>query len=272
MDKLVKLSSSLLLVALLTLLVSCEALFTTNLFGDLDKLDLANMSDREKAVAVLDDTAGAIEGMSSSQVAALISDLNALAADASQTDATRMQAAAASSAVEMSSSGADDTINNLGDLATSLVDGSLVIDSPDDIFTAIFSDSNGNPLSAAQIEVQLQAMVDAAAALEAYGDLLGTSGEAPAGVNSDVLGLTALVAGLVSETGETVGNLASAIADPAGATDTTPADGIPDVFTDLPDMSTFADDPAGTLTTINPGLTNTITGSGMISSLLGMMG
>jgi hypothetical protein len=267
MAKLVKLSFSLLLVVLMIMLVSCEALFTTNLFGDLDKLDLSNMSDREKAVAVLDDTAGAIEGMSSSQIAELISDLNALAADTSGSNDTRMQAAAASSAVQMSSSGADDTINNLGGMASDMANGDLVIDDPSDILTSIFSDSNGNPLSGAAITAQLDAMIASAAALKTYGSIIGDSGNPPAGVSADELAVTAMVVGLVDilvTGGSTTAEIAAAIVDPNPET---AIDALPGTFPDISDMT--AD--GGMDTLFGADLANTIESSGMVSSLLGMM-
>ncbi|MBN2628564.1 MAG: hypothetical protein JXA95_18000 [Spirochaetales bacterium] len=246
-------------------LASCEAMFTTNIFDSLDNLDLSSMSTEEKAGAVLDDTAGAIEGMSQTEIDELINDLTALADDTSASDNTRMQAAAAAAEVELTASGANETINNLSTLATDLINGDTTINDPSDVLTNLFSGS------ADDIETQLNAMLAAAASLETYGDVLGSSGTAPAGVNPEDVAVTALVAGFIlslsqadadgNGTDNTTAEIAAAIADPASAGN---------MFDSLPDISTISNDPSS-LFSSNDGLINIVEGSELYSSLLGSM-
>ncbi len=234
-------------------LASCEAMFTTNIFDSLDNLDLSSMSTEEKAGAVLDDTAGAIEGMSQTEIDELINDLTALADDTSASDNTRMQAAAAAAEVGLTSTGADETINSLSDMVTDLASGDLTINDPSDILDNLFSG-----LSEDEITAQLDAMVAAASALSTYGSVLGSGGEAPAGVSADSVAVTALVVGLVSQSTNTTAEIAAAII--GGTTSSI----------DLPDMSALTAD-GGIETIFGADLANTIEGGSMVSTLLDMM-
>ena len=253
------------------LFMSCEEMFTTNIFQDLDKLDLSSMSSKEKAVTVLDDAEGAIEDMSEAEVDDLIAELEGLYNNPGEDDDTRMQAAAAAADVELAESGANDTINNLGDAVSELADGSLEVDDPSDILTSIFSDESGNPLGVTEIAAQLEAMVAAAAALEVYGSVLGADGGEPAYVNPEEIAMTALIVGMVdlvsdSNPAATYTDIANVIANPDSAADDD-ADGIPNLFESLPDMSNLADDPAGTLFPSSPGMQNIVNNSSLVDIL-----
>jgi hypothetical protein len=252
MTKYKNLKQTVLLILGFAFLASCEEMFTTNIFDSLDNLDLSDMSTAEKAGAVLDDTGGAIAGMSQTEIDDLVDDLNDLANDTSASDNTRMQAAAAAAEVGLASTGADDTINSLSDLATGLVNGDTTINDPSDILDNLFSGS-----SAAEIKAQLDAMVAAASALETYGSIL-EGGDPPAGVSADSVAITALVVGLVSQSTDSTDDIAAAIV--AGTTNTI----------DLPDMSALTAD-GGIETIFGADLANTIEGGSMVSTLLDMM-
>ncbi|MDC7224132.1 MAG: hypothetical protein PQJ60_10360 [Spirochaetales bacterium] len=250
----------LLLGAFLTFL-SCESLFTTNIFATMDELDISDMSTEEQAVALLDDTDSALDSLTDEEVDELLDDLEDLYTDTSEDDATRQQAAAAAAEVELAQSGADDTINNLSDLANDLVSDELTVDDPGDILTAIFSDENGDPLTEAEISEQLDAMLEAVVALEAYGDVLGDDGDAPVGVDSTELAVTAMVVGLVDymvDSGNSTTDIATAIAAEDTSTLTLPS---------LDDMT--ADN--GMETLFGEDLANTIEGSDLVSTLLDQM-
>lgn len=266
MGRIIRPAATPVIILFLMTAISCESLFRGNLFEDMDRLDLSGMSTAEKADAVL---SGAIENLDEDEADELIGDLEALYNDESQNRDTRKQAAAAAATVELTSSGADDTVNNLGSLASDMASGDLEIDNPEDLLESVFSDDSGEPLSSSEIETQLTSMLEAAAALEAYGDVLGEGGEAPAGVDAEQIAITAMVVGLVDVSGATPTQLAEAIANPSGAPDSD-GDGTPDAFESLPDMTNFSEDPAGTLFADNPGLANTIEGSPVLDSVLGL--
>ena len=245
---------------------SCESLFTTNLFAGIDKLDLSKMSSEEKAVAVLDDPEGALEDLSDTEVEELLTDLADLYNDTSEDDSTREQAAAAAAAVELAQAGADDTINNLGDVAADLINDDLTIEDAGDLLSTIFSDENGNPLDQTEVETQLTAILAAAAALEVYGDVLGDGGSAPAGVSPNELAVTALVAGMVNflvDPNNVETSVTAIAADIVNGTITT--------LGGLPDLSVISTNPEAALFPENDGLANVVEGSDLITSLLDLM-
>ena len=246
------------------MLTSCEEMFTTNLFAELDKLDLSNMSSEEKAVAVLDDTEGALEDLSDSEVQDLLDDLSDLYSNSSS-DNTKMQAAAAYSEVVLAESGANETLANLNDLANDALDDPSAFDEPGDILSNLFSDGNGNPLSASEVEDQLSAMLSSYSALTVYGAVLGDGGTPPAGVNPDELALTAMVVGLVNYINVNDGKPdATSISDLADAI-------VGNDYSTLP-MPTITQMSTDMDTVFGSDLANTIEGSGTVTSLLDMMG
>jgi hypothetical protein len=264
MDKYIKKTGSILLVmALFLSYFSCEAMFTRNIFDSMDNLDLSSMSTAEQASAILDDADGSLASLTDDEVDELLDDLEDLYSDESEDDSIRMQAAAAAADVELTNSGSDDTINNISDMVSDLISDDLTVDDPGDILTSIFSDESGAVLSVEEITEQLESMMEAIDALEAYGSVLGDDGDVPEGVDSTELAVTALVVGLVDimitdDGTTTVSDIAEAI-----STDTTDTLTMPS----LDDLS--ADDGMDGL--FGEDLANTIEGSSLVSSMLDLM-
>lgn len=148
----------------------CENFFTGNIFSALDKPQIT-LDDPSDILNNLD----SLDTLSEEDATAALNTLqNSLKTiDPEENKELYQETALAVADLSLSTSGADETINNLApSLSSAMDDPSAILSDPDAAIASIFPED----ASADEITEQLDAMLSAADAIESYGNTLDDSG------------------------------------------------------------------------------------------------
>jgi hypothetical protein len=191
-----------LILALLVVLSSCNP-FTTNLYSSFDKFKNPDLSDANELLDASDEPQFYENLKDDPDAKAQVLDtLQDVLDDADASDTKKQEAALMMMDVHLKTSETEETLTSMNSLIVDAMSGEVDLESagsgPEAIFRTIFGEPP-SPYSStykALVVMQLTAFNEAAAPLEAYGDIIQVTGQSPPGTNDGDNATKALMAGM----------------------------------------------------------------------------